>query len=224
MYLSSFRAWCDVNIILKRTIVSIFDECLERGSVLDLVQHGNGKRIARSCSSVLSRSRLISFLLVLLVCVPPTILLLLLVVAHVRALLLLLLLLLLTWLPWLTWLNRLNWLIWLTWLTWLIWLTWLTWLTRLTRLTWLALLTWLRLRALRRPERAPKRPPRWAKTTPKSLQKGAYYSNFDLLTLFCSNMGFSFEFCSGEAFKPSWEAETHEMHNHSLNTYDYNIF
>ena len=64
--------------------------------VLDLVQHGNGKRIARSCSSVLSRSRLISFLLVLLVCVPPTILLLLLVVAHVRALLLLLLLLLLT--------------------------------------------------------------------------------------------------------------------------------
>ena len=65
--------------------------------MLDLVQHGNGKRIARSCSSVLSRSRLISFLLVLLVCVPPTILLLLLVVAHVRALLLLLLLL--TWLP-----------------------------------------------------------------------------------------------------------------------------
>ena len=57
--------------------------------MLDLVQHGNGKRIARSCSSVLSRSRLISFLLVLLVCVPPTILLLLLVVAHVRALLLL---------------------------------------------------------------------------------------------------------------------------------------
>ena len=44
--------------------------------MLDLVQHGNGKRIARSCSSVLSRSRLISFLLVLLVCVPPTILLL----------------------------------------------------------------------------------------------------------------------------------------------------
>ena len=60
--------------------------------VLDLVQHGNGKRIARSCSSVLSRSRLISFLLVLLACVPPTILLLLLVVAHVSALLLLLLL------------------------------------------------------------------------------------------------------------------------------------
>ena len=61
--------------------------------VLDLVQHGNGKRIARSCSSVLSRSCLTSFLLALLVCVPPTILLLLLVVAHVRALLLLLLLL-----------------------------------------------------------------------------------------------------------------------------------
>ena len=45
--------------------------------MLDLVQHGNGKRIARSCSSVLSCSRLISFLLVLLVCDPPTILLLL---------------------------------------------------------------------------------------------------------------------------------------------------
>ena len=69
---------------------------LSGGGVLDLVQHGNGKRIARSCSSVLSRSRLISFLLVLLVCVPPAILLLLLVVAHVRALLLLLLLLLRT--------------------------------------------------------------------------------------------------------------------------------
>ena len=32
--------------------------------VLGLVQHGNGKRIARSCSFVLSRSRLIPFLLV----------------------------------------------------------------------------------------------------------------------------------------------------------------
>ena len=55
--------------------------------MLDLGQHGNGKRIARSRSSVLSRSRLISFLLVLLVCVPLAILLLLLVVVHVRALL-----------------------------------------------------------------------------------------------------------------------------------------
>ena len=41
---------------------------MHAGGVLDLVQHGNGKRIARSCSSVLSRSRLISVLLVLLVC------------------------------------------------------------------------------------------------------------------------------------------------------------
>ena len=63
--------------------------------MLDLGQHGNGKRIARSRSSVLNRSRLISFLLVLLVCVPLAILLLLLVVVHVRALLVLLLLLLL---------------------------------------------------------------------------------------------------------------------------------
>ena len=43
-------------------------------------------------------------------------------------------------------------------------------------------------------------------------------------TLFCSKIGFSFKFCSGEAFKPSFQAETYEMHNHSLNTYDYNIF
>ena len=52
--------------------------------MLDLVQHGNGKRIARSGSYVLCRSRLISFLLVMLVCVPPTILLLLLVAALAR--------------------------------------------------------------------------------------------------------------------------------------------
>ena len=89
MNLSSLGARCDVHTVLNRRFVT---NVSHGGGVLDLVQHGNGKRIARSCSSVLSRSRLISFLLVLLVCVPPTILLLLLVVAHVRALLLLLLL------------------------------------------------------------------------------------------------------------------------------------
>ena len=31
---------------------SMFDECLERGGVLDLVQHGNGKRNARSARAI----------------------------------------------------------------------------------------------------------------------------------------------------------------------------
>ena len=37
---------------------------------------------------------------------------------------------------------------------------------------------------------------------------------------FWTKIGFSFEFCANKTFKPSREAETYEMHNHSRNTYD----
>ena len=44
-----FLAQNDVNYMLTRPGASIFDECLEReGRVIDLVQHGNGKRNART--------------------------------------------------------------------------------------------------------------------------------------------------------------------------------